>query len=304
MNIIGEKLNIFIKTRYSLSEEDRVVNGLMILFQQCPSSLLNAFFNILGFPIDQQENVIIKEHIPYAADSILDSELIVPGKLLVAVEAKIYEDQFKDSDQVTKYFEILKEKMETRRILLLISPDLHKPRIVQDISEQDSSCFILWRKWNQIFSLIKTQYELFDDLNSAASYLIEEFLQYLKHLNLIESQKPAKGQKRLLEPQLHFLFGNIAVEKIFLHLFHHGRGHLREIVRDHDLGLGSAQRVLPRLVKSGILKKEREGNQIIYSFNENSPLLPSILDMIRVVYKDIPQNIKKRLFNPSYSRKK
>jgi predicted transcriptional regulator len=193
--------------------------------------------------------------------------------------------------------------MENRRILLLISPDLHEPSIVQDISEQDSSCFILWRKWHQIYSLIKTQYELFDDSNSAASYLIEEFLQYLKHLNLIESQKPS-GQKRLLEPQLHFLFGNIAVEKIFLHLFHHGRGHLREIVRDHDLGIGSAQRVFPRLVKSGILKKEREGNQIIYSFNENSPLLPSILEMIRVVYKDIPQNIKKRLFNPSYSRKK
>jgi hypothetical protein len=171
MQILGDKLNLFAKTRYSLSEEDRIVNGLLILLKHGPSSFISGFMNYIGTPIDRRDNLILQDHITCAPDSKIDGEILIPGKLRIFLEAKIYSDKFADSNQIERYFRILKGKTEARRTLLLVSPDLNEPSIVSEIPGQYEFCFIRWRSWQQIDRLVARHLETFNE-----EYPIAEFL--------------------------------------------------------------------------------------------------------------------------------
>jgi len=47
-----------------------------------------------------------------------------------------------------------------------------------------------------------------------------------------------------------------------------------------------------------VLRKERKGKSNIYCFDERCPYLEEILGMIRKVYNAVPEQLKKRLFDP------
>jgi hypothetical protein len=131
--------------------------------------------------------------------------------------------------------------------------------------------------------------------------LFKEYLHYLSILGLTKQETKNDMNERILKPQLRFLLSNVAAEKILLHVYHHGGGHLRGIARDHNIGIGATQRVLRSFVKEGLLKKEQQGRIVWYSFNENCPILNPLLELIRIVYDDIPEEMKKQLFNPKYT---
>ncbi|MEE8365857.1 MAG: hypothetical protein V3R76_08725, partial [Gammaproteobacteria bacterium] len=158
----------------------------------------------------------------------------------------------------------------------------------------------VWRNWQQLWDLLKQQSELLEENDLLSRFLINHYLEYLNDLGLKPSNSSSSENSQNLEPQLHFLLGNVATEKILLHLYHHGGGHLNSFSRDHALGRGAVQRVLKRLVDSELIKKETQGRVIWYSFNVSSPLLKPILELIRVVYDAIPEDEKKNIFQPQY----
>jgi len=143
-----EKLKLFSKTRYSLSEEDRVVNALLIVLQDSNASLIHSFFKELGIIINNLQNIEIRDHVPYDLENIVDGETLIPRKLLLALEAKVQKNQFDDNTQAARYFRILSKRREQRRILLLLSPDQSEPRITREIGPQSTKCCIIWRSWS------------------------------------------------------------------------------------------------------------------------------------------------------------
>jgi len=84
-----EKLKLFSKTRYSLSEEDRVVNALLIVLQDSNVSLIHSFFKELGIITNNLQNIEIRDHVSYDLENIVDGEILIPEKLLIALEAKV-----------------------------------------------------------------------------------------------------------------------------------------------------------------------------------------------------------------------
>jgi DNA-binding transcriptional ArsR family regulator len=139
--------------------------------------------------------------------------------------------------------------------------------------------------------------------NQVAHFLISHYVTYLKELGLITSDKDEEGLKNELSAKLRFLLANVASEKILLHLYHHGRGHLREIVRDHAIGIGGVQKALARLTKGQIIVKRKEGNLVVYSYNDRNPLVSPILELVRITYNSIPQDLRTKIFSPKYTKK-
>jgi len=135
-----------------------------------------------------------------------------------------------------------------------------------------------------------------------AHFLISHFLAYLGELGLLAGDDAAEKDGKV-QPKLRFLLSSIPAEKILLHLFHHGKGHLREICRDHHVSLGQTQRALARLTKGQILVKRKEGNLVVYYFNERNTIVAPLLDLVRVTYKEIPQEARTRIFSPKYTKK-
>jgi len=302
---LNESLNIFTKARYSLAEEDRVLNGLLVCLQEISRLSFSQFFFRMGIPFDQEGDIQIRDHIPVSPDSVIDAIITRPGKTLIWIEAKIVNNQFNESEQINRYHRLLWAQKEPKKYLLLLSPDSKSPEIDHSNSRVDGSSSLSWRSWAEVLSSLNSLPEASSSNNNQiAHFLITQFFSYLKELGLISSNNNDSNESRKeLSPKLRFLFGNVASEKILLHLYHHGRGHLREIARDHTIGVGATQRALNRLMKGQILSKRKDGNQVIYLFNDRNPLLTPILELIRITYNSIPQEIRAKIFNPKYTRK-
>lgn len=298
---IPQPLNIFTRTRYSLSEEDRVVNGLLLLLQYCPPSLPRAFLDFSGTPADHWDALVIRDHVPYARDSVVDGELLVPGNLLLAIEAKIYRNQFESPEQAERYLRLLQERKEPRRVLLLLSPDDVEPAPVSLISGQSPSCHITWRSWGDCYRLLEREQSGVDASTEPARFLVNQYLEYLDALGLRARDAAWAQNNQRLEPRLHFLLGNVAAEKIILHLNHHGGGHVSGIARDHALGMGATARVLDRFLRAGLIRKESRGRVVWYTLDGQSPFAEPLLEMLRLVYESVPEPLRKATFDPTYA---
>ena len=101
--------------------------------------------------------------------------------------------------------------------------------------------------------------------------------------------------------KLHFLLGNVASEKVLLHLYHHGGGNVASIARDHALGIGATVRVLDRFVKAGLVRRERRGRVVWYTFETKNPIVRPLLEMLRQVYDSIPEPLRRAAFDPEYT---
>ena len=298
--VIPKPLNIFNKTRYSLSEEDRVVNGLLMLLQHCPPSLGRAFLTFVGTPASQTDVLLIRDHVTYSPDSIVDGELLIPDYLLVVIEAKISRNIFQEPEQPERYLRLLQERREPTRVLLMLSPDDVEPPIASSIPDQSPSCYITWRSWGDVYRLLERNQREPDQRTEPAQFLITQYLDYLEALGLRARDAEWADNKQQLRPQLHFLLGNVAVEKILLHLYHHGGGHVSGIARDHALGRGATQRVLKRLLQAELLIKESRGRIAWYTFNKRNPIVKPLLEILRLVYDSIPDSQRKATFEPTY----
>lgn len=292
-------LNIFVKSRYSLSEEDRVVNGLLVLLQHCAPSLLRSFLTLGGVPTDLDDSFSIRDHVILSPESVVDGELCMPDTLLMIIEAKIERAQLEDPEQAQRYFSHLLERQESTRVLLLLSPDSTEPAVVSQIAGQTESCYVTWRSWDAIHRLLRRVEQEPAQQTNRDQFLLSHYLEYLSILGLAAEPEDPLFNEKQLRPQLHFLLGNVAAEKILLHLYHHGGGNLRGIARDHNLGRGATERVLRRFVQAGLLVRESRGRVVWYTFNNRNPMLKPLLEIVRLVYECIPESKRKETFEPS-----
>ena len=293
-----EKLKLFSKTRYSLSEEDRVVNALLVILQDSAVSLIHSFFKELGIITSNLRNIEIRDHVSYDLEHIVDGEILIPGTLLIALEAKIQKNQFDDNTQVARYFRILSERSEQRRVLLLLSPDQSEPRIAREIGPQSKRCRIIWRSWSDISKWLKGHFEISEDSSDVEEYLVYQYLLYLESLKLIDYTSKEVEKGRGFESKLRYILGNATAEKVLLHVYYHNGATGRQISRDHNIDLDPVQKQLKRFEKGGVLRKERKGRPLIYYFDERCPYLEEILGMLRKLYNGTSDRLKKRIFNP------
>lgn len=295
-----EALNIFVKSRYSLSEEDRVVNGLLLLLSFSPLSFSRSFLHFVGVANSIEQTLNIREHVPYAPESIVDGELAIAGELIIAIEAKIREHQFVNSDQPERYLRLLNEKSERTKVLLLLSPDSTAPVSAISSSADASSCYAIWRSWGDVYRFVERQLASPAHQVEPARFLMTQYLAYLDALGLRARDAEWEANRKKAKPQLHYLLGNVATEKILLHIYHHGGGHVNGIARDHKLGMGGTQRVMERLVRAGLLKRESRGRSVWYTFDDRSELIKPLTEMLRIVYDSIPASMRKADFEPDY----
>jgi len=118
---------------------------------------------------------------------------------------------------------------------------------------------------------------------------------------------PASGGRtanQRVRSQLKDILGNATAEKVLLHVFHFQGAHAAKIARDHNMNLSPVQRQLARLERSGLLRKERHGRTVVYYFNDQSPFLPPVLQLMQIVYDAIPLAEKQRVFSPSFRRQR
>lgn len=62
------------------------------------------------------------------------------------------------------------------------------------------------------------------------------------------------------------------------------RFYTNEILRRVDMGRGTVRRELERLSVAGILRASREGNQLYYQANPESPVYPELLGLVRKTF--------------------
>lgn len=298
--MVSHNLNLFQKTRYSLSEEDRMINAFLIVLQDGTSALRRSFLTELGIILRSLRDLQIRDHIPYDPYNIVDAEIKIADELLIIIEAKLLSEQFEDSDQVIRYFEILKKRSEQKRLLLLCSPDSIEPFLVQTIRPQTPDCYIVWRSWTAIFRWLKTYFEFSEDTSEVEEYLVKNFLEYVDSLNLVRKQHEERDKGMGLDSRLKYILGNTTAEKCLMHVYHHNGAHTRQIARDHNIDADSVNKQLRRFEKAGVLRREKRGRTVVYFFNEKCPFIPEIISIIRKVYDKIPDRQRKRIFEPRY----
>lgn len=297
-----ERLNLFLKTIYSLQEEDRVTNALLLVLQHSDRSLLAHFLGQLGILFNKGTNVFIREHLYYDSHNIVDGEILLPDKFLVAIEVKIYRNQFETDEQAGAYFRLLCKRQEKKRILLLVSPAETEPPIVNQIPGQNTECFIRWVPWAQVHAWL-CEYSILNSGGPIEKYLLSELSAYLQSLKLVGIPDGESDRKRL-SSKLKYILGNETAEKALLHIFHFKGAHARKIAKAHNINLYAVQKQLARFEKSGILCKEKQGRTIVYYFDDRSPFCKPIYQLIQKVYDAIPLSEKQRIFNPSFKRQR
>jgi uncharacterized protein len=56
--------------------------------------------------------------------------------------------------------------------------------------------------------------------------------------------------------------------------------YVREIVRYADLGFGAVERELKKLLRGGLIKRSRRGNQVYYAADRSCPVFPDLRNLI------------------------
>ncbi len=293
------RLNIFSKTTYTYSEEDRVTNAFLIVLQHSNEYVLNTFIRSLGITTTKTRTFFIRDHVHYDEHNIIDGE-ISNESLLIAIESKIFRNQFIDHEQVNRYLSLIFKMKHDKKILLLISPDHTQPKIISELEMEDQNTRLLWFPWKKISSQLNELITI-NSTGQIEKYLITEFNKYLEDLELT---KTSEKDSEKLKSQLNAILGNDTAEKVLLHIYHFGSSYATQIARDHGIHLYSVQNQLQRFEKGGILNKVRRGRTVMYSFDYENQFTEPLVTLIGELYESIPLQEKSDLFSPEYKRRK
>ena len=92
---------------------------------------------------------------------------------------------------------------------------------------------------------------------------------------------PNMGSTNLSDPLASALFGKTRRAVLALLLTHPQESlYLREIVLAVGLGQGTVQRELQRLTSAGLLARRRQGHQVFYQANRNSPIFKELKSLV------------------------
>lgn len=297
------KLNLFFKTRFSLLEEDRITNSLLIVLQHSGIQFTQSFLDNFDISFNANSNIFIQDHVPYSSNSVVDGEIFIPKELRIAIETKIHSNKFNSDKQILKYYNILLNKKEKRKILLLISPDYKEPKILKALKMKSTICSIKWLSWRSVYDwLIKEKKH--SKRSQITNYLINELIEYMELLNLIKRDVGKVFKNNKYESKLKYILGNETAEKVLINIFHYKSAYANRIARNSGIPVNGVQQQLGRFEEGDILIKEKKDNVVLYSFNLKNPFIDELYEMLEKVYISIPPEDKKKLFNPEYVLKK
>jgi hypothetical protein len=97
---------------------------------------------------------------------------------------------------------------------------------------------------------------------------------------------------------LEKLFGNVVIEKILFYLLANKTGYATELKRTLGIPLYSVQMALARLEQGGIVVRLPQGKTQVYQYNPRYPFLDELLGFLKKAYQAIPENIRKKLYEP------
>jgi len=257
---------------------------MMVTLQHATTPLAAGFIRELGCGIEDSWRILIREHTRYDPESIVDAELRVANRLVVAIESKIYRRQLDDTEQSERYFRLLSGMKEKCRVLLLISPDGQAPPAA-NVPGQTNTCFVRWLAWVDVHKWFKNRLKSIPEEAVLDRYLVGELGAYLEHLGLAGSRRGTMRRVGAYEPRLGAVLANATTERILMHIAHYGSAYGRQVSRDHGVHILAVQRQLRRLERCGILRSRKIGKTVVYTLDERYPYLRQLMDLIRAAYE-------------------
>ena len=96
---------------------------------------------------------------------------------------------------------------------------------------------------------------------------------------------------------LESIFGNSSAEKALLHIYHYGEIHASAIAKDYEQSITPIKSQLERFELGGILKSKLMGKTRVFSFNDKSPWMKPIHQILEIAYNSIPLEERQEIFN-------
>lgn len=94
---------------------------------------------------------------------------------------------------------------------------------------------------------------------------------------------------------LEGLFGNKSAEKVMLALYANEELHASAIAQMYDTALDPIKKQLERFEDAGFLVSRVVGRSRLYSFNEKSPIISPLKELLAIAYKTEKKLQKKNI---------
>ncbi len=93
------------------------------------------------------------------------------------------------------------------------------------------------------------------------------------------------------------IFGNKNASRVLLHVYHYNEIHSAAIAQDYGIAVTPIKMQLERFEKAGILVAKNIGRARIFSFNQKSPFVKPIKNILTIFYDSLTLEEKQSLFN-------
>ncbi|PJZ29134.1 hypothetical protein [Leptospira kmetyi] len=93
------------------------------------------------------------------------------------------------------------------------------------------------------------------------------------------------------------IFGNGTASKVLLHVFHYSEIHSSAIAQDYNTAVTPIRLQLERFEKAGILVAKQIGRSRVFAFNQKSPFVKPIKEILSIFYNSLSIEEKEILFS-------
>jgi len=93
------------------------------------------------------------------------------------------------------------------------------------------------------------------------------------------------------------IFGNKNASRVLLHVYHYNEIHSAAIAQDYGTAVTPIKLQLERFEKAGILVAKNIGRARIFTFNQKSPFVRPIKNILTIFYDSLTLEEKQSLFN-------
>ncbi|MBM9592809.1 ArsR family transcriptional regulator [Leptospira sp. 201903075] len=93
------------------------------------------------------------------------------------------------------------------------------------------------------------------------------------------------------------IFGNKTASRVLLHLYHYTEIHSAAIAQDYDTAVTPIRLQLERFEKVGIIVAKNVGRTRLFSFNNKSPFVKPIKNILAIFYESLSMEEKEKIFS-------
>jgi len=93
------------------------------------------------------------------------------------------------------------------------------------------------------------------------------------------------------------IVGNRTAERVLLHIYHYGEIHAAAIASDYGTVVNPIRLQLERFENGNIFVSKAVGRTRLYSFNQKSPYVKPLMEILKITYEAIPLKEREQIFN-------